>query len=403
MLHQLVAQVQVEVAPPPFIKTVDLRGPNEQDPFPIVRLGQTITLTFDDLRGREEDFYYTIEHCNFNWTLTPISKPEYLDGFDDQRIRDYENSYNTLQPYSHYMLRIPNDFTRLRLSGNYIMKIYDRQGEFMFSRRFVVYQDRASVSVSIHRSRDMRTINKVHTPYFTISTPNVQLRDPANEVKVMVMQNYRWETAIPNLKPQYSLANDLVYRYDKESNFMAGNEFLNFDSKDIRGTNVSIRKIERKNIYNHYLSTSYARANKVYTYNPDINGDFVVRTLQGTDSHIEADYVMVHFGFDNDQKIPFDRIFVVGKFNNYQLTEENELHLNKDTGLYECKMLIKQGFYNYRYVIIDADGNIKETAIGGDFWQTENQYTVLVYYRIFDRRYDSLIGVGSASSLDIQN
>jgi hypothetical protein len=66
--------------------------------------------------------------------------------------------------------------------------------------------------------------------------------------------------------------------------------------------------------------------------------------------------------------------------------------------------MIKQGFTNYQYVV--ADGNKKidyENAIDGNFWQTENNYFAIIYYRENNQRYDRIIGKGVANSENITN
>ncbi len=400
----LFGQVEYEVNPPEYIKSIIFRGPNEGDQFPIIKLGESITLLFDDIRAREADYYYTIQHCNFDWTpSTNLSKFEYLRGFDNERIIDYSNSFGTLQSYSTYRLRLPNQETGFKLSGNYIMKIYDDDDELMFTRRFVIYQDAAAVGVSTFRSRDMSIIDQAQAVRFTINLTGVRVQNPMQEVKVALLQNYDWNTAITNLKPQFVLGNELSYRYDKEASFWGGNEYFNFDNKDILGANASISHTERTDLHHNYLYTNITRENRPYTYNPDINGDFVIRTLQGRNNRTEAEYAYVHFSLENYRKIGFGSIHVYGKFNNYAIDDSTKMTYNENTGLYQCTLLLKQGFYNYKYILVDENGNIDDTAISGSFSQTENTYTVLVYFRRFGDRHDSVIGVGSGTSVNINN
>lgn len=396
------AQVQHEVNPPENIKTIIFRGPTE-DQFPIIQLGESMTLEFDDLTANEQDYYYKIIHCDYDWTPSQLLKSQYLVGNDNQRIIDYENSYTTLQPYSNYRLSIPNENVRLKVSGNYVLEIYNSYGDLQFSRRFVVYQDALAVGGVVKRSRDFNFLNEKQVVQFTINTAAFTVVNPKNEIKVAILQNHYWPTALYNIKPQYTIGSELVYKYDQETSFYGGNEFLNFDTKDLRSPTFAISRIEFEDVYHHYLFTNEYRNDQPYTYFPDINGDFVVRTLQGEDVSREAEYTKVHFSLPYTNEIGLDNVYVVGKFNNYGLSEENKMTFNEETGKFEATLLMKQGFYNYKYVVERADGTLEPNYVSGDFHFTENNYLILVYYRNFGELYDSIIGIGSVNSRTISN
>jgi hypothetical protein len=219
----------------------------------------------------------------------------------------------------------------------------------------------------------------------------------------MLLQNGRFDNAITNIKPQYTIGNDLIYRYDAETQFWAGNEFLFFENKDIRAANNNIFRIDTNGgIYNSYLYTNEARANKPYTYFPDINGNFLVKNINGLRDEIEADYAWVFFTLSAPNYFGKKSIYINGMFNNYAISDENKMDYNAEKGIYEKAIMIKQGFTNYQYVISDAKRNIdEENAIDGNFQQTENNYIALVYYKENNQRYYRIIGRGIASSVDM--
>ena len=402
LTSSLYAQVQTEVNPPENIKTVIFGGPTE-DQFPVVELGETIKLEFDDTTASESDYYYKIIHCNYDWQPSQLLKSQYLNGVDNQRIINYENSYSTLQSYSNYKLSIPNENVGLKVSGNYVLEIYNDSYELQFSRRFVVFKDIVTVGGNIKRSRDFNFINEKQVVQFSINAGNFQLVNPKKEVKVAIVQNHQWETALYDVAPQYTIGTELVYKYDQETSFYGGNEFLNFDTSDLRAPTSQISRIEINDLYNHYLFADSYRSDHPYTYYPDINGDFVIRTLQGEDNSREAEYTMVHFSLPYDERLELDEVYIYGKFNNYNLSDENKMTYNEDNGMMEAHIKLKQGFYNYKYVIKREDGTIETNTIGGNFHFTENNYLILVYYRNFGDLYDSIIGVGSANSRNISN
>ena len=396
------AQIQEEVNAPENIKTIIFRGEND-DQFPIVQIGESISLEFDDIYANEQDYYYKLVHCDYNWTPSRLLKSQYLSGIDNQRILDYENSYTTLQPFSNYKLTIPNRDVRLKVSGNYMLEIYNNSYELQFSRKFVVYKNLVKIGGTVKRSRDFEYLNEKQVVQFSIHTSNYRLVNPKKEVKVAILQNYHWPTAIYNIKPQFTLGTELVYKYDRETSFFGGNEFLNFDTKDLRAPSSAISHIELGEIYNHYLFSDRSRANRPYTYYPDINGNFAIRTLQGDNNSREAEYTNVHFSLPYKEEIGLDDIYIYGKHNNYSLTAENRMTYNEKNGMMEGQLKLKQGFYNYKYVIQRSDESIELNTVSGNFHFTENTYLILVYYRNFGDLYDSVIGVGSANSQNISN
>lgn len=399
----LAAQV-TETAAPDYIKTIQFKSAKIESQLPILRLGEPLRLEFDALNGLEPDFYYVIEHFNYDWTPSNLVKSEYLQGFDNQRIQNYKNSFNTYQIYSHYALQIPNQQTRgLLVTGNYLISIFNDDDELVFSRKFMIYEDQVNVGVAIKRSRDVKFIDNKQSVDLVINAKNINFNNPLDNVKTLIIQNDNLNTAISNVKPQYTLGNQLVYKYTSETSFWGGNEYLYFENKDVRAANVGVQYIELKDLYHNYLFVNTPRANQLYTYNPDINGNFLITAIDADDVSIEADYTMVHFALQQPELNDGQSVYVYGNFNNYALEPENELHFNPETRLYECAFRLKQGFYNYKYVVTDKNGVLDEGAISGNFYQTENNYKVLVYYRDLGSRYDRLVGMGEASSLNISN
>lgn len=398
-------QETLETIPPGFIRTVIFRGDSgENSGNPVIRSGERLHLSFDDIIGDEADYYYSIQHFNFDWTPSQLSKNEYLEGFDDVRITQYTNAYNTLQAYSHYELSIPNNNVKaLKVSGNYLLSIFNSNRELVFSRKFMVYEPIAQVSAEVKRSRDLNLIDEKQVVNFSIDSPDLLLKNPEQNVKVSVYKNHNLKNTITNLKPQYTIANELIYRYDSETSFWGGNEFFQFDNKDLRATTADIAAVELKELYHHYLFTDFTRNDEPYTYNPDINGGFVIRNTQAQNSDTEAEYVWVHFRLKNYDIIENAQIHLYGGFNNFELDQSTLLKFNEETGYYETARLFKQGFYNYKYVLLKNDGSIDEGFISGNFDETENIYTILVYYHPPGARYDRLIGVGYTNSKNIRN
>lgn len=398
------AQTEAEVVPPYNIKTATFIQNNE-NAVPLFELGSGFQFQFDDLFGNEANYYYEIVHCDYNWKPTDIPKTEYLKGFDGQRIQEYENSFNTLQTYSHYKLPIPNQNTQLRISGNYVLKILDENKDVVFSRKFILYEDLVTVPMQIRRARTANYLEYKHNIEFSVKSLAINFQNPLKTVKVVLFQNGQFNTVIKNIAPQYTIGNDLIYKYDTETQFWAGNEFLYFDNNNIRSAANNVSRIDSSNgIYNSNLYTNNARANYPYSLMPDVNGNFVVRNINAEKNEIEADYAWVYFSLSAPAFMSNKGIYITGMFNNYSLTPEYKMDFNAEKNIYEKAVLIKQGFTNYQYQVADNKGTVDaEKAIDGNFWQTENDYSILVYYRESSDRYDRVIGKATANSNIITN
>ncbi|WP_034061315.1 type IX secretion system plug protein [Lacinutrix jangbogonensis] len=397
------AQVE-EINPPDYIKTITFKSQSSsQAELPIIKLNEPFYLEFDAIVENEPDFYYTIEHYNYDWTKSILAKAEFLLGLDNLRIINYRNSFNTFQLYSHYRLDLPNKQTqKIKLTGNYLITVRDEDDNIAFTRKFIIYEDLVTVNLDIKRSRNVSKIDKMQTVDMEISGA-LKFNNPSQTVNTTIIQNRNYNTAIKNLKPQYIVGDKLIYRYTDETAFLGGNEFLFFETRSPRAALNGVASTRLKDINNSYLRTDTSRANLDYTYNPDINGRFKITAVDADDVTVEADYINVHFSLNISELDKGERIFVYGNYNNYALEDNNELIFDEESANYITTLKLKQGFYNYQYVILKKDGSLDHGSVSGDFWQTENNYKVIVYYRDLGARYDRVVGFSEISSTSITN
>ena len=377
------------------IKTVQLKPINGNSFAPIVPLGSILELSFDDLDADNKEYQYRIEHMTHDWKPSNLISNQYINGFDNDYINNITNSFNTLQDYTHYSIKIPNQNTIITKSGNYLISVINNDDEIIFTRRCVFYENLTTVGVAVYRSRNVKTTDTQQTIQFLINYPNITINNPGQEINVILFQNNNWSTAISNLKPQFFKPNQLLYNYINKTNFWAGNEFFNFDTKNIRNTNINITHVKKETIFHHYLYTNEARINKHYTYYPDINGEFTIRTLESDEENTEADYATMHFSLEANTPYNGKDVYVYGNFNNYNFSDENKMSYNERDKIYESSITLKQGFYNYNYATIDNENTVNLTEIDGSFYETENEYTVIVYYRPLGENFDRVIGVGN--------
>ena len=397
------AQEGLEYAPPDNIKTVQFFGSERSNNFPVVSLGEKITLVFDDLNGDEADYYYKIKHFNHNWTPSNLFQNEYMEGYDNLRINDYSTSFNTLQTFTNYRLELPNENIQFKVSGNFLLEVYDELDTLVFSRRFCLYNAQASVQAAVYRPQNMSQFNTHQALHFAITPYQGVFRNPEQNINVHLIQNRQWDTDLLAPKPQYYSGRTLEYRYEKPTQFEGGNEYYFFDTKDLRVTGPNISYINKAELYETFLTVNIPRQYENYTYAPDINGGFEIRNIMRPGNpNSDADYSYVYFRLAADYELNEDEIYLYGSFNNYHLSDLNKMYFNPALEIYEGVLLLKQGFYNYKYVIKQGD-TLNKNQLSGSHALTENDYLILVYYHDIGAQYDALIGVGQSNSFELQN
>ena len=377
------------------IKSIQLRPLQEDNYSSIVPLGTLLELSFDDLDADSKNYNYRIEHMTHDWQKSRLLSSQYIDGFDENSILSVTNSFNTFQNYTHYAVKIPNINSVITKSGNYLISVINDYDEVVFSRKLVLYENETTAAVNVSRSRNTKTINTQQTVEFTVNHPNLRINNPSQEINVVILKNENWNEKIIDLQPTFFKQNQLQYTYTNQTNFWGGNEYLNFDSKFIRNKSLNVVKIEMRDIFHHYLYPFTFEENRSYRYNPDINGQFVIRTLEASNPNTEADYAMMHFTLFAEEPFAEKEVYVYGAFNNFDINEENKLFYNFEDKSYQGAFLLKQGFYNYTFATVDKNKIIDTNEINGTYFQTENEYTVLVYYKPFGGLYDRVVGVGT--------
>ena len=396
-----IGQELKEKAPPNHIGTITFHAEEQMENIPIVELGKTFTLRFDDLNANETFYYYTLQHANADWTASELFKSEYINGFDDVRIRNMSSSLTTLQRYTHYTLTIPNRDTEIIASGNYVLSIFDRNQELIFNKRFIVYDKQANVQVDVFRMRDLEGIDSHQRIEIEVQTANINSRQPRQEISVWALQNYSWSSIRKISKFDYVINQSIRFEYDKNLIFEGGNEYLFFDTKDIRSAGANVDYVRREKLYLSILSPNFVRNGSLYTYAPDMNGNFVIQTTEGANPNTDADYTEVTFSL-HSSKTDYD-FYVTGFFNENQPQTLHKLEYNSKNNLHQVTIRLKQGIYNFKYIAIDSVGQLYENGVCGSYWETENEYLALVYLRKFGDRYDRLIGIGVGNSRQIRN
>lgn len=390
-----------------YIKAVEFSRVGFELADPIINLNsdEQFHVGFDDLHRNFNQYFYQVQHCTSSWEKSEIWTNEYLEGNEEEQVTLYEPSLNTRTTYTHYYFEFPNDRFILKKSGNYILRVYSRDAAGneinAFTRRFMVVDPKVAISASIGRagtSEDYETKQEVD---FSINTAGYRIDSPYQDIKVVILQNWRWDIALTNLKPYMVYNEKLDYSFDNGTNLFDGiNEFRRFDLKSVKLISEKVREITfNDTVFYAKLWESEKRTYKEYTYDDDINGKFLLKTDDEESVWNKGEYVFVKFFLPFEAPIVEGNLYVAGGFNCWQYTPENKMEYNYRRKGYEADILFKQGYYNYLYVMLPNNSKSGDaTWIEGNHSQTRNNYTILVYHRSRGEMYDELVATGSFES-----
>ncbi|MCK5907080.1 MAG: DUF5103 domain-containing protein [Flavobacteriales bacterium] len=385
------------------LKSIYIHNINQNLGVPYAKLGEMFAISFDDLDNDQKNYFFSVEHYDSNWEKSDIFETDYIEGYNEGSIKDYAYSFNSLEKYTHYSFRFPTNGMRLLISGNYLLKVYlDDPSEPAFVRRFVVYEDIITIGAKVDRATIVSKRDTEHQLKLVLNHKDLNIDNPAVEIKVNIIQNNTWDNGIYDLKYQYLGNNTLLYNYNDKMNFSAGNYFYRFDTKAIQTAGLFTDYIRLEDIYHTFLYTNEPRYEYPYSSQQDYNGGFVLRTIDSENTDTEGDYTNIHFSLKTDIQYRDKDIYIYGAFNDWRLEEDNKLVFNKDYEVYEASILLKQGYYDYKYVAVDKKTNeFLPDAISGSFYQTENNYSIIVYYRSMDSRTDRVVGFYQLRSLEM--
>ena len=386
------------------IKSVLLFNTISKLSVPVTKLGDknSLELSFDDLSDNSNlNYRYTVIHCNSDWTVSNLGELEYLDSYTDDRIVNIQASFNTLVYYNHYTVLFPNENINIVKSGNYVIRVFDNNNKTILTKRFCVTEPMVTLFGSCSLGSTVGQIDTHQEVDFTINHKNLLIRNPYTEIKATVLQNFRWDNSIQNIPPLNTTGETMNFDYLGKIAFPAGKEFRWFDLQNIINPGYQVRYIKtNKDSYDVTLYTERPRNESPYFQDIDINGKYLIRQqnpyIEQLEDDIRSDYANILFslkaGFDFEKS----DIYIVGGFTNWQLLPENKLNYNPKSEIYEVELLLKQGLYNYYYAVAE-NGKITN-KLEGDWYETENDYTVLIYYRPVGSRYDRIIGYGTINS-----
>lgn len=377
------------------IQSIQLFNPQTNDETPVIYNGQQLILRFDDLTNSSEIYRYTIKHYDRNWEYDNLFFSEIANGQMNAMLDEFQYSFNTLQPYTHYVLKFPNDKIQPKISGNFELIVYKRSAdEPLFTRRFSIVEDQANLALNISRFADAKNPNVNQRVEVQAVSKAGDLASNVNSITLTLLQNNNPNMQISGQKPSSTMGNKLLFQ-QLNLVFPGNNEFYYFDNKNMKMAADMVRATDILDGVNQtYLHSVWAYPLN-YQYQPDVNGAWYYRRNDlglERNAEREADYSWVYFSLDSE---PIDKeLYVLGGFNDFQPKKEFQMKYDEASKKYIARIYLKQGFYNYVLATKENNGSLNFGEVNGNFWQTENLYQAFLYYRPFGRNYDGLIGYG---------
>lgn len=400
-----VSAQQVEKVYMPNIQTAQLFTYGNQQSMPVFVLnsGGQLELDFDDLDGNVKSYYYTFVLCDYNWNPVNLSPFDYLKGFTQNRISTYRYSSLALTRYTHYQAFLPDRNSAPIKSGNYLLKVFldADTSKLAFTKQLLVVEQKAAVSAAVVQPFTPDKFNSHQKIRFNINIKGINTFSAAQQVKVVILQNNRWDIAQRDIVPTFVRGDVLDYTAENIGVFPAGKEWrwLDLRSFSLESDRVD-HSVRTKTFTDIYLKTDMDRSGQRYIYFADLNGSYAITTYESINPFWQGDYATVYFTFAqvDGTAYPNKDLYLAGGFTGYDFSDKWKMTYNPDTYKYECKAYLKQGYYNYTYILVDKNNPSVRTELEGNYYETENAYTILVYYKSFTDRSDQLIGIANIDS-----
>lgn len=380
----------------PDIASLQVVAGNNWLSMPVIGLGEgvPVNIAFDDLTHEYRRYAYKVEHCNADWSTSgDLFVSDYIDGFNtDNVIEHVEQSINTNMLYTHYRFQIPNERCKLKMSGNYRVTIYDANDDDKAVAEccFMVVEPRMGIKLSVDANTDKGINSRWQQVAMEVKYGGgLPVTDVQRQIHTVVMQNGRWDNAVVNAKPQFVMGDGLRWSHNAQLVFEAGNEYRKFEMLDVRHANMGVEKIDWDGeAYHAYLWPDEPRGS--YVFDEDANGAFYIRNSDNRENNSTSEYIHVHFTL-RSPRLAGD-VFVNGVWTNDQLSAPYKMQFDEGAQCYRLSLLLKQGYYSYQYVWQQSNGQIATVPSEGSFYQTENRFQALVYYRKMGERADRLVG-----------
>ncbi len=399
------AQTNPEAIYKSNIKSVRFHTYGDQEALPVYKLNSNdrLELHFDDLDANVKSYYYTYQLCDYDWKPVRLSPFDYIKGFTQMRISNYRYSSIAFTRYTHYQAILPETNSLPTRSGNYLLKVFidGDTSKLSFTRALLVLDPKSSIMAQFIQPFTPQFFKTHQRLKFTVNLTGLNAFSASQQVKVLVMQNNRWDNAQGNLPPTFVRGNALEYNTEDHFVFPAGKEWRWLDLRSLRLQSERVEKADYlKDATKVYVKPDIDRSSQKYIYYQDLNGLYLTTTYESINPYWQGDYATVQFSYVTPDRAEYagKNLYLFGQLTDYKLNDAAKMQFNFEKGQYETLQFLKQGYYSYGYMLVDENDSKQRTALEGNYWETENSYTILVYYKSFTDQSDQLIGVSKLNT-----
>jgi len=411
LTNSVVAQRQPDRVYMEGIKTVKLFQQNDQQSIPLIKLGSAdqLELHFDDMTAYPRNFFYTYQLCNADWTPALLNPFDYIRGFVQNRLSQYRMSSIALTRYIHYQALLPDRSAVPTKSGNYLLKVFldGDTSKLAFTKRIMIVDDKVNIGARIAQPFNNSLIRTHQKIQVTVATKDLNIMSPQQQTKLVIIQNNRWNDAATGLQPAFIRNNVLEYNGEQDALFPAGKEYRWADLRSFRFSSDRIDRIDKTAQPNLiYIKPDLVRNDLRYAFFNDRNGWNEIGTTESINPWWQGDYAYVTFTLLPPNAKPFagKEVFITGEFTGNQAGDSSLMEFDTEKGLYKKTLFLKQGYYSYNYVTKDKNGvtvRSDPALTEGNYWETENEYLILFYFRPLSGRHDELVGITRLNSRNL--
>jgi len=394
------------------IKTIQFHLAGLPTSMPILALKSQglLVLTFDDLGAGDRFFEYKVIHCDRNWQQSQdVTEIDYLDGFNNEEVDNGFYSQGTRINYTNYELVLPNDDVQFRLSGNYLLLVYDEDTkEPVLTRRFMVSESLIKIEPALGKPVDALLSRSHQDITFKVNHKTFKINRPLQDITATVFQNGRWDNMITGVAPKFNTPGYVHFDRTQRIYFPSLKEFRSFDLRGERSLNSSIHSMD---VYSDRIdvllqldrsrsAVSQIQESLLGNARREFNGSFIIDGLNLVDPYTQCEYMNVFFNLQVDGEFPNHDVYIIGKLTDWKLKDDFLLMYDPGREVYRRGVELKQGYYDYMYALVDKDTGEIDNSLEGNWYLTENNYHIIIYQRSIGDRYDRIIGVSTLNSFD---